>query len=99
MYRWFNKSNYKITDCLPYCRAPLIKLQQVVDDSMTIDIDITVNNLLGEHNTDLIKKYLSLDARAKYLCFFVKYFMKKVKIHGGSVVIGYFSSYATSILM
>ena len=78
-------------------RYPRFLLLKLVDKETNIDLDITVQNLLPISNTKLIRQYSLLDQRFHVLGIFLKFWVKKNKIHGA--LDKFLSSYALLILL
>ena len=79
---------------MPAIKVPLLKYQ----DSLTgIDVDLSVNNVLAQYNSDLIYTYCQIDQRFHILATFLKHWAKRVKIIGASN--GYLSSYALTLMI
>ncbi|KAK9729777.1 hypothetical protein K7432_000022 [Basidiobolus ranarum] len=69
-------------------RVPIVKFY---DPHHHISCDITVNNILGVHNSQMIKAYLSIDDRVKKLIILIKHWAKRRGINSSNS--GTYSSY------
>ena len=78
-------------------RYPRFLILKLKDIETNIDLDITVQNLLPILNTKLIRQYSLLDQRFHILGIFLKFWVKKNKIHG--TLDKFLSSYALLILV
>ena len=78
-------------------RYPRFLILKLKDIEANIDLDITVQNLLPILNTRLIRQYSLLDQRFHILGIFLKFWVKKNKIHGA--LDKFLSSYALLILV
>ena len=78
-------------------RYPRYLLLKLKDIETNIDLDITVQNLLPILNTKLIRQYSLLDQRFHIIGIFLKFWVKKNKIHGA--LDKFLSSYALLILI
>ena len=78
-------------------RYPRFLILKLKDIETNIDLDITIQNKLPILNTRLIRLYSLLDQRFHILGIFVKFWVKKNKIH--SAFDKFLSSYALLILI
>ena len=78
-------------------RYPRFLILKLNDIETNIDLDITVQNKLPILNTKLIRLYSLLDQRFHILGIFLKFWVKKNKIHGA--LDKFLSSYALLILI
>ena len=62
----------------PNARVPVIALQ---DKSSGLKCDICMCNMLAIANSRLLREYMSIDERAKTLCFAVKYWAKRRSVN------------------
>ena len=90
-------NNQKIAEFILIERYPRFLLLKLKDIETNIDLDITVQNTLPILNTKLIRVYSLLDQRFHILGIFLKFWVKKNKIH--SALDKYLSSYALLILI
>ncbi|KAJ1448914.1 hypothetical protein M885DRAFT_415123, partial [Pelagophyceae sp. CCMP2097] len=74
-------------------RVPVVKC---TDSSTGLAMDVTVNNLLGVENSQLVGAYAAIDDRARMLLFLVKCWAKANGV--GDAAAGTPSSYAHAIL-
>ncbi|CAN8063483.1 unnamed protein product [Agarophyton chilense] len=74
-------------------RVPVIKM---LDSISGLQVDVCVNNILAVRNTELLKAYVELDPRFRYLCVLVKHWAKKRDLN--DAYNGTLSSYAYTLL-
>lgn len=88
------KMNNIFAEIVPILKAktPIIKFYHI---PTKISCDISFRNDYGVHNGNLIKYYLSLDARVKPLITIIKYWARQCKISG----CGKISNYALIMLV
>ena len=91
------KNNQKIAEVILIERYPRFLILKLKDKETNIDLDITVQNTLPIFNTKLIRLYSLLDQRFHILGIFLKFWVKKNKIHGA--LDKFLSSYALLILI
>ncbi|KAJ3288983.1 hypothetical protein HK104_007825 [Borealophlyctis nickersoniae] len=75
-------------------RVPICKFY---DPQFNFDCDINIGNMLGLHNSELLRTYTLLDPRVKPLIMLVKLWAKKRNINDSSL--GTLSSYAYSLMV
>lgn len=75
-------------------RVPVIKMR---DRISCLHVDVCVNNMLAVRNTELLKAYVNLDERFRYLCMLVKLWAKRRDLN--DAYNGTLSSYAYTLLV
>lgn len=75
-------------------RVPVIKMQDPVSK---LQVDVCVNNTLAVRNTELLKAYVDLDERFRYVCVLVKRWAKRRDLN--DAYHGTLSSYAYTLLV
>eukprot|EP00178_Gracilaria_changii_P003493 TRINITY_DN1517_c0_g1_i1.p2 TRINITY_DN1517_c0_g1~~TRINITY_DN1517_c0_g1_i1.p2 ORF type:complete len:1025 (+),score=145.03 TRINITY_DN1517_c0_g1_i1:166-3075(+) len=75
-------------------RVPVIKM---LDSISGLQVDVCVNNILAVRNTELLKAYVDLDHRFRYVCILVKHWAKKRDLN--DAYHGTLSSYAYTLLV
>lgn len=75
-------------------RVPVIKMQDPVSK---LQVDVCVNNTLAVRNTELLKAYVDLDERFRYVCILVKLWAKRRDLN--DTYHGTLSSYAYTLLV
>lgn len=75
-------------------RVPVIKM---LDPISGLQVDVCVNNTLAVRNTELIKAYVDLDPRFRYVCILVKRWAKKRDLN--DAYHGTLSSYAYTLMV
>lgn len=78
---------------LPRAKVPIIKF---TDERTKIPVDISINNTLALHNTELLKRYASSDERIRWLILSVKHWALRRDVCDAAA--GTFSSYAWTLL-
>ena len=78
---------------LARAKVPIIKFK---DERTKIPVDISINNTLALHNTELLKRYSACDERIRNLVLAVKHWALRRDI--GDAASGSFSSYAWTLL-
>lgn len=75
-------------------RVPVIKM---LDRISELQVDVCVNNTLAVKNTELLKAYVDLDERFRYVCILVKLWAKRRDLN--DAYNGTLSSYAYTLLV
>lgn len=75
-------------------RVPVIKM---LDPVSKLQVDVCVNNMLAVRNTELLKAYVDLDERFRYVCILVKLWAKRRDLN--DAYHGTLSSYAYTLLV
>eukprot|EP00177_Eucheuma_denticulatum_P001011 GFKZ01001845.1.p2 GENE.GFKZ01001845.1~~GFKZ01001845.1.p2 ORF type:complete len:813 (-),score=104.15 GFKZ01001845.1:3482-5920(-) len=75
-------------------RVPVIKM---FDPVSQLQVDVCVNNILAVENTALLKAYVDLDERFRYVCILVKLWAKRRDLN--DAYHGTLSSYAYTLLV
>ena len=75
-------------------KVPIIKFR---DERTKIPVDISINNTLALHNTNLLKRYGELDSRIKQCILAIKYWASQRDVCNAAE--GTFSSYAWTLIM
>lgn len=75
-------------------RVPVIKMQDPVSK---LQVDVCINNILAVKNTQLLKAYVDLDERFRYVCILVKLWAKRRELNDAYT--GTLSSYAYTLLV
>lgn len=75
-------------------RVPVIKM---FDPVSKLQVDVCVNNILAVENTALLKAYVDLDERFRYVCILVKLWAKRRDLN--DAYHGTLSSYAYTLLV
>ncbi|KAI0565001.1 PAP/25A associated domain family protein [Gracilaria domingensis] len=75
-------------------RVPVIKM---LDSISGLQVDVCVNNTLAVRNTELLKAYVDLDPRFRYVCILVKHWAKRRDLN--DAYHGTLSSYAYTLLV
>lgn len=75
-------------------RVPVIKM---LDPISELQVDVCVNNTLAVKNTELLKAYVDLDERFRYVCILVKLWAKRRDLN--DAYNGTLSSYAYTLLV
>lgn len=75
-------------------RVPVIKMHDPVSN---LQVDVCVNNMLAVRNTELLKAYVDLDERFRYVCILVKLWAKSRDLN--DAYHGTLSSYAYTLLV
>jgi len=78
---------------LPRAKVPIIKFK---DERTKIPVDISINNTLALHNTELLKRYSTCDDRIRTLILAVKHWALRRDVCDAAS--GTFSSYAWTLL-
>eukprot|EP01124_Arcella_intermedia_P006733 TRINITY_DN14044_c0_g1_i1.p1 TRINITY_DN14044_c0_g1~~TRINITY_DN14044_c0_g1_i1.p1 ORF type:complete len:248 (-),score=62.38 TRINITY_DN14044_c0_g1_i1:55-777(-) len=81
---------------IPKAKIPILKSYYIYERKK-IQLDISVANYLGVANTQLIKQYVQLDHRFKFIYFVIRRWATQRKIHGAAY--NYISSYAYCIMV
>tara|TARA_B110000003_G_scaffold202319_1_gene201021 strand:- start:4211 stop:6391 length:2181 start_codon:yes stop_codon:yes gene_type:complete len=74
-------------------KVPIIKFN---DERTKIPVDISINNTLALHNTELLKRYSAVDERIRSVILAVKYWASRRDVSDAAA--GTFSSYAWTLL-
>lgn len=88
------KNRIEVLTTLLDARVPVIKM---LDPISGLQVDVCVNNILAVRNTELIKAYVDLDPRFRYLCILVKHWAKKRDLN--DAYHGTLSSYAYTLMV
>lgn len=88
------QNNMTIQSKLLEARVPVIKMQDPITE---LHVDVCVNNILAVKNTELIKAYVDLDERFRYVCVLVKLWAKRRDLN--DAYLGTLSSYAYTLLV
>ncbi|KAA8495023.1 UTP:RNA uridylyltransferase 1 [Porphyridium purpureum] len=75
-------------------RVPIIKMFDPVSE---FRVDLCVNNILGCHNTNLLRTYMQMDERVRQLALLIKYWAKRRALN--EPYRGTLSSYAYVLLV
>lgn len=78
---------------LPRAKVPIIKFK---DERTKIPVDISINNTLALHNTELLKRYSACDDRIRSIILAVKHWAQRREVCDAAS--GTFSSYAWTLL-
>lgn len=78
---------------LPRAKVPIIKFK---DERTKIPVDISINNTLALHNTELLKRYSGCDSRIRTMILAVKHWALRRDVCDAAS--GTFSSYAWTLL-
>lgn len=78
---------------LPRAKVPIIKFK---DERTKIPVDISINNTLALHNTELLKRYSACDERIRSVILAVKHWANRRDVSDAAS--GTFSSYAWTLL-
>ena len=74
-------------------KVPIVKF---IDSQSKIPVDISINNSLAVHNTELLRRYSSMDSRVKPFIISIKYWARNRGISDAAM--GTFSSYAWTLI-
>ena len=74
-------------------KVPIVKF---IDSQSKIPVDISINNSLAAHNTELLRRYSSMDSRVKPFIISIKYWARNRGISDAAM--GTFSSYAWTLI-
>ncbi|CDF32165.1 PAP/25A associated domain family protein [Chondrus crispus] len=88
------ENNISILSKVLEARVPVIKMH---DPKSKLQVDICVNNTLAVRNTELLKAYVDLDERFRYVCILVKLWAKRRDLN--DAYHGTLSSYAYTLLV
>lgn len=88
------QKNFVILRKILEARVPVIKMQ---DPISKVQVDVCMNNILAVRNTELLKAYVDLDERFRYVCILVKLWAKRRKLN--EAYSGTLSSYAYTLLV
>ncbi|OZJ04361.1 hypothetical protein BZG36_03205 [Bifiguratus adelaidae] len=68
------KHGIRRVTCIPNARVPIVKLW---DNELFLACDINVNNPLALQNTEMIKTYVEIDARARPFIMIIKHWARR----------------------
>ena len=74
-------------------KVPIVKF---IDSQSKIPVDISINNSLAVHNTELLRRYSLMDLRVKPFIMSIKYWARNRGISDAAM--GTFSSYAWTLI-
>lgn len=88
------ENNIAVLSTVLEARVPVIKMH---DPKSKLQVDVCVNNILAVRNTELLKAYVDLDERFRYVCVLVKLWAKRRDLN--DAYHGTLSSYAYTLLV
>lgn len=88
------ENNISVLSKVLEARVPVIKMH---DRKSKLQVDVCVNNTLAVRNTELLKAYVDLDERFRYVCVLVKLWAKRRDLN--DAYHGTLSSYAYTLLV
>ena len=91
--RMLNEDGMKDVKLITNAKVPIVKC---VDNQSMIPVDISVNNNLSVYNTELLRRYNTLDERVKPFILAIKYWARNRGICEPTS--GTFSSYAWTLI-
>ena len=91
--RMLNEDGMDNVKLITTAKVPIVKF---IDNQSKIPVDISINNSLAVHNTELLRRYSSIDSRVKPFIISIKYWARNRGISDASM--GTFSSYAWTLI-
>ena len=91
--RMLNEDGMDNVKLITTAKVPIVKF---IDSQSKIPVDISINNSLAVHNTELLRRYSSIDSRVKPFIISIKYWARNRGISDASM--GTFSSYAWTLI-
>ena len=91
--RMLNQDSMKNVKLITNAKVPIVKF---IDSQSMIPVDISVNNNLSVHNTELLRRYCDFDPRVKPFILAIKYWARNRGICEPTS--GTFSSYAWTLI-
>ena len=91
--RMLNEDGMDNVKLITTAKVPIVKF---IDSQSKIPVDISINNSLAVHNTELLRRYSSIDSRVKPFIISIKYWARNRGISDASL--GTFSSYAWTLI-
>lgn len=91
--RMLNEDGMDNVKLITTAKVPIVKF---IDSRSKIPVDISINNSLAVHNTELLRRYSALDSRVKPFIISIKYWARNRGI--SDAAIGTFSSYAWTLI-
>ena len=91
--RMLNEDGMDNVKLITTAKVPIVKF---IDNQSKIPVDISINNSLAVHNTELLRRYSLIDSRVKPFIISIKYWARNRGISDASM--GTFSSYAWTLI-
>ena len=91
--RMLNEDGMDNVKLITTAKVPIVKF---IDRQSKIPVDISINNSLAVHNTELLRRYSTLDSRVKPFIISIKYWARNRGISDAAM--GTFSSYAWTLI-
>ena len=91
--RMLNEDGMDNVKLITTAKVPIVKF---IDSQSKIPVDISINNSLAVHNTELLRRYSALDSRVKPFIISIKYWARNRGISDAAM--GTFSSYAWTLI-
>ena len=91
--RMLNEDGMDNVKLITTAKVPIVKF---IDSQSKIPVDISINNSLAVHNTELLRRYSALDSRVKPFIISIKYWARSRGISDAAM--GTFSSYAWTLI-
>jgi DNA polymerase sigma len=91
--RMLNEDGMDNVKLITTAKVPIVKF---IDRQSKIPVDISINNSLAVHNTELLRRYSALDSRVKPFIISIKYWARNRGISDAAM--GTFSSYAWTLI-